>query len=87
MQLKRDMSMSKSWVLIQYELSQQTKIHRELLYKEFARTRTRWSDDLLKALYLVVVELQPQVVVARKLKFHKQEVNRAVRKYKVYLLT
>jgi hypothetical protein len=79
--------MSKSWVVIQYELSQQSKTHRELLYKEFARTRIRWSDDLLKALYLVVVELQPQVAVARKLKFHKQEINRAVRKYKEYLLT
>jgi hypothetical protein len=79
--------MSKSWVVIQYTLSQQTRTHRELLYKEFAKTRTRWSDNLLNALYLVVVELQPQVVVARKLKFHKQEVNRAVRKYKDYLLT
>jgi hypothetical protein len=78
--------MNKGWIAIRHDLSRQTKKHREFLYYDFCQFHARWSKDLKNALYLVVVELQPQSAVAVKFELHKQVINRAIRKYKLYLL-
>ena len=62
-----------------------TKQQRANYFKHFQILHPRWSDHLMDALYLVVVDLESQSHAARLFGMHKQEVNRAVKKYQTYL--
>jgi len=77
--------MSKNWATVKYELGLMTKQQRFNYFKYFKLQRPRWSDHLMDALYLVVVDLHTQSYAARLFGMHKQEVNRAIQKYKAYL--
>lgn len=77
--------MNKHWTAVRYDLSLMTKQQRFNYFKYFRTHRPNWSDNLMDALYLVVVDLESQSHVARLFGMHKQEVNRAVKKYKAYL--
>jgi len=76
---------NKNWAAIKFNLSHMTKQQRFNYFKYFRLQRPRWSDHLMDALYLVVVDLQSQSHAARLFGMHKQEVNRAVKKYQTYL--
>ena len=77
--------MTKHWNEMKYALSLMTKAQRANYFKHFKVKKTRWSDRLLDALYLVAVDLHSQSYAAKQFQMHKQEVNRAVKKYQVYL--
>jgi hypothetical protein len=77
--------MNKHWTAVKYNLSLMTKQQRFNYFKYFRTHRPNWSDHLMDALYLVVVDLESQSYAARLFGMHKQEVNRAVKKYKDYL--
>jgi len=77
--------MTKHWNKVKHELSLMTEAQRNNYFKYFHTHRPNWSDRLMSALYFVVVKLQTQSAVAKTYSFHKQELNRAVRKYKDYL--
>jgi len=62
-----------------------TKQQRANYFKHFRSLHPRWSDHLMDALYLVVVDLHAQTHAAQLFGMHKQEVNRAVKKYQAYL--
>ncbi len=77
--------MTKHWNEVKHELSLMTKAQRSNYFKYFHIHRPRWSDRLMSALYFVVVDLKSQSATAKAYGFHKQELNRAVKKYKTYL--
>jgi len=77
--------MAKRWSAYQHELSVLSVKVRKDLYHGFEQMNPRWSERLLIALYKVVVDLESQVAVTHQMQYSKQELNRAVRNYKVYL--
>ena len=85
MLLIRGTYMTKHWSETKHNLSLMTKAQRFNYFKYFRTHRPRWSDTLMDALYLVAVDLQSQSYAAKLFGMHKQELNRAVKKYKTYL--
>jgi hypothetical protein len=78
--------MTKHWFEVMHELSLMTYKQREKLFNDFKMQSYNWALDTLDALKAVVVDLEQQTATARRFDMHKQEINRAVKKYKDYLL-
>ena len=78
--------MSKRWSVAQGELKSMSKEYRRLSVFLFTNKHPRLSDHMIEALKEVVIELQPQAYVARKLHLHRQAVNRVVKQFSAYLL-
>jgi hypothetical protein len=77
--------MSERWSVVQSDLKRMTIEHRRMLVFMFTNKHPRLSDPMIKALREVVINLQPQAHVARKLNLHRQAINRIVKQFTAYL--
>jgi hypothetical protein len=78
--------MSNRWSIYRHELSKKSHHQRHHLYLDFCKLHPKLSERVKSALYVVVVNLEPQSFTAAMAGVPKQVVNRIVRKYRDFLL-